>query len=208
MNSRKSFMLFVLLLLISHSSYAGDKPNIVGIYVEVPGYEFAFDGKTVEIVEFLSFYCGHCFGFEKAIPVIKGNFPKKIKWKTIPVYWGKGSSKPGEAYLIAKEAGKGDQMKKAIFEAIFIDRRDIGKIEVLEDIGSEVGLGFEFSRKLRAGDKANDATEAVALMKKYRIQETPSLIVAGNLLINPGMLNNSVDLMRDNTIVILKSLFK
>lgn len=208
MDFRKSLIFFVLMLLISNFSYAGDKPNIVGVYVEVPGYEFAFDGKTVEIVEVLSFYCGHCFQFEKAIPVIKGNFPKKIKWKTIPVYWGKGSPKPGEAYLIAKEAGKGEQMKKAIFEAIFIDKRDIGKIEVLEDIGSKVGLGFEFSKKLRAGDKANDAEEALALMKKYRIHETPSLIVAGNLMINPGMLNNSVDLMRDNTIVVLKSLFK
>ena len=208
MGFRKSLIFFILMLLISNFSYAGDKPNIVGIYVEVPGYEFAFDGKTVEIVEFLSFYCGHCFQFEKAIPVIKGNFPKKIKWKTIPVYWGKGSPKPGEAYLIAKEAGKGEQMKKAIFEAIFIDRRDIGKIEVLEDIGSKVGLGFEFSKKLRAGDKANDAEEALALMKKYRIHETPSLIVAGNLMINPGMLNNSVDLMRDNTIAVLMSLFK
>lgn len=208
MGFRKSLIFFILMLLISNFSYAGDKPNIVGIYVEVPGYEFAFDGKTVEIVEFLSFYCGHCFQFEKEIPVIKGNFPKKIKWKTIPVYWGKGSPKPGEAYLIAKEAGKGEQMKKAIFEAIFIDRRDIGKIEVLEDIGSKVGLGFEFSKKLRAGDKANDAEEALALMKKYRIHETPSIIVAGNLMINPGMLNNSVDLMRDNTIAVLKSLFK
>jgi thiol:disulfide interchange protein DsbA len=208
MGFRKSLIFFILMLLISNFSYAGDKPNIVGIYVEVPGYEFAFDGKTVEIVEFLSFYCGHCFNFEKEIPVIKGNFPKKIKWKTIPVYWGKGSPKPGEAYLIAKEAGKGEQMKKAIFEAIFIDRRDIGKIEVLEDIGSKVGLGFEFSKKLRAGDKANDAEEALKLMKKYRIHETPSLIVAGNLMINPGMLNNSVDLMRDNTIAVLKSLFK
>lgn len=208
MGFRKSLIFFILMLLISNFSYAGDKPNIVGIYVEVPGYEFAFDGKTVEIVEFLSFYCGHCFQFKKEIPVIKGNFPKKIKWKTIPVYWGKGSPKPGEAYLIAKEAGKGEQMKKAIFEAIFIDRRDIGKIEVLEDIGSKVGLGFEFSKKLRAGDKANDAEEALALMKKYRIHETPSIIVAGNLMINPGMLNNSVDLMRDNTIAVLKSLFK
>jgi len=208
MDFRKSLIFFVLMLLISNFSYAGDMPHIVGIYVEVPGHEFAFDGKTVDIVEFLSFYCGHCFQFEKAIPVIKGNFPKKIKWKTIPVYWGKGSPKPGEAYLIAKEAGKGEQMKKAIFEAIFIDRRDIGKIEVLEDIGSKIGLGFEFSKKLRAGDKANDAEEAMALMKKYRIHETPSLIVAGNLRISPGLLNNSVDLMRDNTIAVLKSLFK
>lgn len=208
MDFRKSLIFFVLMLVISNFSYAGDKPNIVGVYVEVPGYEFAFDGKTVEIVEFLSFYCGRCFQFEKAIPVIKGNFPKKIKWKVIPIYWGKGSPKPGEAYLIAKEAGKGDQMKKAIFEAIFIDNRDIGEIEVLEDIGSKVGLGFEFSKKLRAGYKADDAEEALELMKKYRLQETPSLIVAGNLMINPGMLNNSVELMRDNTIAVLKSLFK
>ena len=129
---RKLFVIIVLMsLLLPLSAYADGNLQIVGVYEKVPGQKFSFDGKTVEITEFLSFYCGHCYRFEKAVPVIKGNFPKKIRWRVVPVYWGKGSPKPGEAYLLAVEAGRGDQMKKAIFDAFFLERKDISKVEVL-----------------------------------------------------------------------------
>jgi thiol:disulfide interchange protein DsbA len=189
-------------------TYAAEPPNIVGVYTKVPGQKFVFDGKHVEIIEFMSFYCSHCYHFEKEIPVIKGNFPKKIVWKTVPIYWGKGSPKPGEAYLLAVEEGKGEQMKKAIFEALFLERKDIGKIEVLEEIGAKVGLGFDFSTKLRAGDKAAEAKRNLDFANEYHIEETPSLIIAGNLETSPSILKGDTGLLRDNVILILKSLFK
>jgi len=209
MKTKTMQLFFILLafLLTAFPSFAGEAPSIVGVYTEVPGQEFVFDGKSVEIVEFLSFYCSHCYHFEKAVPVIKGNFPKKITWKMVPIYWGKGSPKPGEAYFLAVEEGKGEQMKKAIFDALFLERKDIGQIEVLEEIGVKVGLGFDFSKRLRGGDKAAEAKEMLVLAEKYRINETPSLIIAGNLKTSPGMLNNNMDLLRDNAILILKSLF-
>lgn len=201
-------LILSVFVLVSFRSYAGDMPKIVGVFTEVPGQEFVFDGRGVEIVEFLSFYCSHCYHFEKSIPVVKGNFPKKIKWKTVPIYWGKGSPKPGEAYLLAVEEGRGEQMKKAIFEALFIERKDIGQIEVLEEIGVKVGLGFDFSKRLRAGEKSAEAKEKLDLANKFNITETPSLVIAGNLKTSPGMLNNNMDLLRDNAILILKSLFE
>lgn len=202
-----SILIFIIVLMYG-LSYSSDMPGIVGVYEKVPRQEFSYDGRTVEIVEFLSFYCGHCFQFEKSIPVIKGNFPKKINWKIIPIYWGKGSPKPGEAYLLARDAGRGEQMKKLLFEAVFLEQRDIGTIEVLEDLGAKLGLGFEFSMKLRAGEKSQEVQEAFTLAKKYNIEETPTLIIAGNLKVSPGMVNNNVDLMRDNIILIIRGILK
>ena len=202
---KKVFLLSCILLMLSSFSYAVET-SIVGAYDTVEGQSFTYDGKQVEIIEFLSFYCGHCYHFERSIPVIKGNFPKKIKWKTLPVFWGKGSPKPGEAYLIAVDEGKGEEMKKALFEAIFIEQQDIGNIEVLEGIGMKLGLGFDFSKKLRGDEKAAAAREAVEMSRSYGINETPSLIIAGNIRTSPGKVNNNLDLMRDNTILILKSI--
>jgi len=187
-------------------SFASDDLSIIGAYDRILEQPFTYDGKQIQIIEFLSFYCGHCYNFERFIPIIKGNFPKKIKWKTIPIFWGKGSPKPGEAYFIALDEGKGEQMKKALFEAVFIEKQDIGKMEVLESIGMKIGLGFDFSKKLRGGEKEKTAKEAVDLAGSYGINETPSLIIAGNIRTSPGKVNGNVDLMRDNTIMILKSI--
>jgi hypothetical protein len=85
-----------MFILLPLSAFAAGNESIKGAFSRVPDQRFNYDGKTVEVIEFLSFYCDHCYAFEKSIPVIKGNFPKKIKWTIVPLYWGEGSSKPGE----------------------------------------------------------------------------------------------------------------
>lgn len=193
--------LFVPLKIVAENS-------IEGIYQKVPGYEFRYDGKTVDIIEFLSFYCDGCYEFEKAIPVIKGNFPKRVNWKTVPIYWGNGSPKPGEAYFLAEEAGKGEQMKAALFHAHFVEKKDIGNLEVLEGLGAKLGLGFDFSRRLRAGDKAKNSQMALDMANAYGVDETPTLIIAGNLMTNLHPFNHNADALRENVITILKSIIK
>ncbi|MEK6759256.1 MAG: DsbA family protein [Deltaproteobacteria bacterium] len=196
----------MFLCLLPFSAFAGQNPSIKGVYTEVQGQQYKYDGKTVEIIEFMSFYCGGCYAFEKALPVIKGNFPKKIKMRILPVYWGNGSPKPGEAYFLAEEAGKGEQMKKAIFNAQFVEKKDIGSVEVLESIGAKLGLGFDFSRKLRSGEKSGEAQKALEMAKIYRLEETPTLIINGNIAANMHSFNHNIDAFRDNVITIIKSI--
>lgn len=202
----------LLVLMVTGMSFlpvsAGAETSIKGVYQQLPGHQFKYDGKTVEIIEFLSFYCDGCYAFEKSVPVIKGNFPKKIKWKIFPLYWGEGSPKPGEAYYLAEEAGKGEQMKAALFHAHFVEKKDIGDLDVLEGIGAKLGLGFDFSRRLRAGDKAKHVQLALAMAEMYKVDETPTIIIAGNIMTNMHPFHHNADALRDNVITILKSIIK
>lgn len=204
----KKFLALALLILLPAVVFAASAPEIKGKYTAVPGKEFKYDGKTVEVMEFLSFYCGTCYEFEKSIPAIKGNFPKKLKWKLVPVYWGNGSPKPGEAYFLAEEAGKGEEMKKAIFKAHFVDKKDIGSVEVLESIAAQIGMGFDFSRKLRNGAKAEEASKALRMAGEYRIEETPTLIIAGNIATNPHAAGHDMNDFKNNVMSILRSIIK
>ncbi|MEK7789126.1 MAG: DsbA family protein, partial [Planctomycetota bacterium] len=181
---------------------------IKGVYTKLPVHQFKFDGKTVEVIEFMSFYCDGCYSFEKSIPVIKGNFPKKIKWKTVPIYWGKGSPKPGEAYFLAEEAGKGEKMKEALFRAHFVEKKNIGDIKALEEIGQKMGLGIDFSKRLRAGDKAKDVQKALDMASAYGVEETPTLIIAGNIMTNLHPFGHNTDAFRENVMTILRSILK
>ncbi len=211
MNFRKTLLALISLVLLSLSlqAQAGKVPGVAGVYDTMPGEEFEFDGKVVEIVEYMSFYCHTCYEFEKSIPIIKAKYAGKIKWKTLPIYWSDhGSSKPGEAYLIAEEMGKGEAIKKAIFHAQMVQKKNISDINVLESVGEEVGLGFEFSKKLRAGEKAGEAQKAVAMSKKIGVNETPTLVIAGNILTNSHPMNHDLDTFRINVMAILESILK
>jgi thiol:disulfide interchange protein DsbA len=202
-------ILAVMILLTSVSLYAGSSPAIEGVHTKLPGEKFNYDGKTVEVVEFMSFYCHTCYEFEKYIPVIRGNFPKKIKWITVPVFWGDhGSPKPGEAYLLAEEAGKGEEMKKALFEAQMVQKADIADISVLEEIAGKVGLGPEFGKKLRNGDKAAESQEALKMARKAGVNETPTLIIAGNIKTDPHAMNHDLNIFKINALAIIDSIIK
>ncbi len=195
-----------IFILSPLSVHAFDPATIQGTFSRVPGQKYKFDGKTVEVIEFMSFYCGHCYAFAKSIPIIKGNFPRKIRWRVVPVYWGNGSSKPGEAYLLAEDAGKGERMKRALFKAYFEEKKDIGNPEALEAIAAEIGLGFDFSRRLRAGEKAREAEKALEMAKAYGVDETPTVIIAGDLMPNFHLAGGDMNSVRDNIITIVKSI--
>ncbi|HBR21353.1 MAG TPA: hypothetical protein DD713_02090 [Nitrospiraceae bacterium] len=205
----KKMFLVLTFLAVAFSPFRVDAEIFIkGVYTKLPLQQFKFDGKTVEVIEFLSFYCDGCYTFERAIPAIKGNFPKKIKWKTIPIYWGKGSPKPGEAYFLAEEAGKGEKMKEALFRAHFVERKNIGDIKALEEIGQKIGFGFDFSKRLRSGDKAKDVQKALDMARAYGVDETPTLIIAGNIMTNLHPFNHNTDAFRENVMAILRSILK
>jgi predicted DsbA family dithiol-disulfide isomerase len=205
----KKMLLVLLLLAVAFLPLsAAAEIFIKGVHTKLPLHQFKFDGKTVEVIEFLSFYCDGCYTFEKSIPIIKGNFPRKIKWTIIPIYWGKGSPKPGEAYFLAEAAGKGEKMKEALFRAHFVEKKNIGDIKVLEEIGQKIGLGTDFSKRLRAGDKAKDVQKALDMARAYGIEETPTLIIAGNIMTNPHAFNHNIDAFRENVMAILGSILK
>ena len=47
----------ILTLAMSISLYAGSSPTIIGEHTKIVGEKFTYDGKTVEVMEFMSFYC-------------------------------------------------------------------------------------------------------------------------------------------------------
>ncbi len=198
-----------ILFSMSISIQAGSSPTIMGVHTIIEGENFKFDGKTVEVIEFMSFYCHTCYDFERAIPVIRGNYPKKIKWRTIPVFWSEhGSPKPGEAYFIADDAGKGEEMKKALFKAQMVEKKDIGDVSVLIEIAGKIGLGPDFGEKLRSGAKANVALRAVDMAGAYGVSETPTLIIAGNIKTDPHLMDHDLERFKNNTLSIIGSILK
>ncbi len=208
MKARKAGVFLLCALIFAATTVVAQNPGVVGIYETVPLKSFTYDGKRVEVIEFLSFYCGHCYEFEKYVPVIKGNYPGKIDWKVVPIHWGKGSQKPAEAYLLAIDAGKGLKMKKALFEAKFQHKQDIGKLDILEEIAQKIGLGPDFGKKLRSGAKAKEVQDALALANEYGIDETPAMIIAGNMRVDGHALNHSMALVRDNILLMIKSIIE
>ena len=207
-------LIVIAALVMYFSSTAPEKPEeklpAAGKYVKLNKLSTYEPGK-VEIVEFLKFNCGHCFSLNPQLPALKKKYGdnlsityKPMLWKSVPQ--DQGFRKSIEAYILAERMGKGEEMKDALFNAMFVDKKDLSSELVLGDIAKSAGLGEDFSAALKRGDAKDEAEANIRLAESFQVDETPTIIINGNLKVTPALTNEDMDAMAGNIDAIVASL--
>ncbi len=185
---------------------AADKSKPDGIYAVIEGRPAVRSKEYVQLEIFSSFYCGHCYSFFTQEDTLAKKH--KIKFVHVPIQWGDGPTKATEAYLIARDMGKGDAMRKILFEAKFIENQDISDVKWLKKIAASLGLGKKFGQALESGTKAEEAAKNFALARKLSINSTPTVVVGGNMIVVPDMTGGNMNVFVMNIDTIVDSLSK
>lgn len=134
----------------------------------------------VRIVEFMKFDCSHCYDLHKEMPGILTKYGEKVEIVYVPISFEGQSIKSIEAYLIAKEMGKGKEMRDALFKARFESNRDVmGSLLVIKDVAASIGLGADFNSKLESGYAEKAALKNNAYAGMYSIKGTPTVLING-----------------------------
>lgn len=207
-------LLIAMLGVYFFTSSAPDKPQeklpASGKFAQLNKPSTYEPGK-VKITEFMKFNCGHCYAINPQIQALKQKYGDKLEitykpmlWRTVPQ--DSGFRKSIEAYILAQRMGKGEEMKDALFAAIFIDKKDLTNTAVLGDIGKSAGLGDDFVKALNNGDAKDEAEANINLAESFQVDETPTMIINGNLKVNPSMTNEDMDAMAKNLDTIISSL--
>jgi predicted DsbA family dithiol-disulfide isomerase len=90
--------------------------------------------------------------------------------------------KAHEAVKMAETVGKGAVMHAAIFDAYFNGRRDIGRIDVLSEIGAGVGIDHTALKvALDVDVHTEDVLADEALAHRLEIEGTPALIAGADV---------------------------
>jgi predicted DsbA family dithiol-disulfide isomerase len=109
----------------------------------------------------------------------------------IPINFPKQSTKSVEAYIIAKQMGKGDEMYGALFTAGFEKNMDIMESTIaIETVASSIGLGPDFNQKFESGAATKEALDNLKLANNYKVDGTPTVIINGNLMVVPTTIAN------------------
>ncbi|MCZ7402695.1 MAG: DsbA family protein [Candidatus Methanoperedens sp.] len=170
-----------------------------------------YEAGKVKLIEFIRFNCGHCNTFNSQLPALKKKYGDKLEITYKPMLWMtiKGDpalTKTNQAYILAERMGKGEEMKDAIFKALWVENRDITSEIQLEDIGKSVGLGDEFITALKNGDAKDEADADINLSLSFQVDETPTIIINGNFKVVPSMTNEDTAQMTNNLDTIINSL--
>ena len=138
----------------------------------------------VKIIEFLNFGCSHCNDLRKNMPQILQKYGDKVEITYIPINFPslKQTTKSVEAYIIAQQMGKGDEMLVALFDAKFDKGMDILESTIaIENVAASIGLGSDFNQKLESGAGKNGANYNLRLANDYQIAGTPAVFINGKL---------------------------
>lgn len=84
-----------------------------------------------------------------------------------------------EGFQFAKGYGKGTEYIDAVMAAFFQDDRDVGRVEVLEDIAGAIGLPqAAFRSAIENGIYADAHTAALEVAAMHRVRLVPSFAIA------------------------------
>ncbi len=160
-------------------------------FTEGKHYEVVADTATATpvVTEFFSFYCGHCFAFEPLANKLAASLPKGVKFEKnhvdfIPASPPEVQNSMARAYLVAHNAGKGEEVAGMIFHYIhrqkanFASDGDIRSLLLVNNFDSATfDKGFNSMPVLAAANKMKE--QQTYWTEKKVLTGVPMLLVNG-----------------------------
>ena len=79
---------------VSADEKIGGKYEVIGDISKLKGI------KTIKMLEFFNYSCGHCYRFLKTSKTLRSKFKDKLHHKKYPIYWGNQTAYPSMAFYI------------------------------------------------------------------------------------------------------------
>ena len=103
--------------------------------------------KTIKMVEFFNYSCGHCYKFLETSKKLRAKFKDKLHHKKYPIYWGDQTSYPAKAFYIADELGLEEEFTQELFDTNFKLNINIFQPKVIRFLAKE----YKIEKEMTAG---------------------------------------------------------
>lgn len=178
----------------------------------VPAQPTQVPAGEVEVVEVFSYGCPACNQFEPVMQELAARLPKNARIVHVPASWNPAESWPlfQRAYLTAQALGIADKTHQAMYDAIW----KTGELAVVDPVSHRLKVPQPTLADVarfyaRVGGVTRQAVldtaksfaidvkmmEADELVKAYRVEGTPTLVVAGKYRVNNSSVRTAEQLI-------------
>lgn len=139
----------------------------------------------VEVIEFFSYACPHCYNLEPYVEKWRKNKAADVEFIHVPAVFNKGWESLAKIFYTAEALGVADKLHPIIFEAIHGPAKKINSFAQLKDVFIANGIKEEdFENTLNSFAVANKTRKAIQMTKDYQVQSVPVVIVQGKYRTN------------------------
>lgn len=144
-------------------------------------------GEKIEVIEIFSYGCGHCHRFEPALKRWLKNKPDNVEFTHMPAIFNQQLALYARAYYAAEALGVLDKVHMPFFEAIHLQKRRLDSEEAIAELFEENGVDRKkFGKAFRSFSVESKVKRAAELGRRYGVEATPSMVVNGKYITNPG----------------------
>lgn len=138
------------------------------------------DPSKVEVIEFFSYGCIHCYTFEPSLKVWLKTLPANVHFIRQPAVFQAPWKAYAKAYFTAESLGVLDKVHDAIYDAIHNEKKPLQSEEDLANFFVAHGVKSEdFTKAYKSFSVDAKLRQAEVSAPAYGIEGTPSLVVNG-----------------------------
>lgn len=140
----------------------------------------------IEVIDVFWYGCPHCYKFKSSLDPWTARKPDDVELVRLPGVLGASWRVHAQAYYAAESLGIAGDLHDAFFDAIHAQGRRLFSEGAIARFVEGRNLGVtaaEFSERMRSQSVKDKAKTAEILMRKYRVEGTPSVVVAGKYLV-------------------------
>lgn len=181
-----NFIRYTAFILFAFLLYSGNvTAEIKGRFVKINTIPKANQADVVQFDEYFNFTCPHCNNFREAAKPLLKKYGKKLKVNNIPITFRGQSDFPLRLFYIAQKAGRGPEIKAAIFDAAFKFGVNIYDPAVVNYLAKSAGLGELYKKEMNAAWVMAKVNEGMSKADMAGVKATPTVVLQGAMLTSP-----------------------
>ncbi len=140
----------------------------------------------IEVLEFFSYGCPHCFHFEPPMGKWKAQLSDDVEVRRIHVAFNKSFVPWQQMYYSLEAMNLVDQLHYKFFQVLHVERKRLADANSMADWVASQGVDREkFVAVFNSFGVAGKVKRAVQIQDAYQVEGTPAVTVAGRFYV-PG----------------------
>ena len=185
--SLRKILTFALatLALAAGSAHAQLRPGQDFTLLQPP-QSAAGDGK-IEVIEFFSYACGHCYKLEPFLASWAAKLPPDVVFKRVPGVGSGAWSQLGLLYYSLEAMGKLDALHEKAFDAMHKENQNLANAKIRDQWLAKQGVDVaQYASVEKSFSVQSRLSRAAQMMGSYKVDGVPMLIVNGKYVTSTG----------------------
>ena len=184
-----NFLFFILFICSTSVTYSMEFDEGID-YKVIDTKSKKINENSSEVIEFFGYFCPHCKSFAPSLNKWEKSLPKNVKFIKLHVPFRDINHQ--RLFFTLKNINAEDKLHSKIFNAIQVKGNPLSNfLEIISWVESHGVDETEFEIAWNSNKVKLEMENATKLMKLYKIDGVPQLIVNGTFSTSPGMVGGS-----------------